>query len=207
MHSNDKYRGKYRIDSSRLKKYDYSLMGVYYFTIVTKGREHFFGEIIDRKMVLNEIGKIAWEQWLFTPKIRPDMNLDLIEFIVMPNHVHGLIYIGRNIYNTPANDVNTCQGGDAKHGVSTLDLTNMANLQYENTFGPQRKNLASIMRGLKSAITVNARKINYNFGWQERFNDRIVRNQNELNRINDYIRENPEKWDKNKNQDQSDLWL
>ncbi len=54
-----KYKGKYKIAGARLKNYDYSSKGAYYFTIVTNGREHFFGEIVDRKMILNKIGKIA----------------------------------------------------------------------------------------------------------------------------------------------------
>lgn len=72
-------------------------------------------------MRLNELGKIAEQEWLKTPSIRPDMNLELGEFIVMPNHFHGIIYIGNNKYNSPHQDDGDDRrdGRDAMHDVST----------------------------------------------------------------------------------------
>ncbi len=64
----EKFRGKYRIGSARLKNYDYSSNGAYLVTIVTKNRNHFFGEIVDKKMILNPIGKIVWDEWLISEK-------------------------------------------------------------------------------------------------------------------------------------------
>ncbi len=107
--SNKKFRGKYRIDSVRLKNFDYSSNGAYFITIVTKNRENFFGEIVNEEMNLSGIGEIVWNEWIKTPEIRPDMNLQMVEFVVMPNHVHGIIFIGENEYNN---------GRDAMLGVS-----------------------------------------------------------------------------------------
>ncbi len=122
------------------------------------------------------------EEWLKTPGIRPDMNLELGEFVVMPNHFHGVIFIGNNEYN----DVRNCK--DAMHRVSTDgDL-------YKNEFGRQSKNLSSIIRGFKSAVTVRARKINIDFGWQSRFHDHIIRNPKSYDVISQYIIDNPKKW-------------
>ncbi len=76
---------------------------------------------------------------------------------------------------------------------------------YKNKFGPQRKNLSSIIRGFKSAITKKSREILPNFAWQSRFHDRIIRNEQELNKIRQYIIDNPQMWERNRNNQR--LWL
>jgi hypothetical protein len=75
------------------------------------------------------------------------------------------------------------------HRVSTTNET-------KNTFGPQSKNLASIIRGFKSAVTVAARRIDPTFQWQSRFHDHIIRNEDSLQKITNYILLNPENWNK-----------
>ncbi|WP_445457702.1 transposase [Flavobacterium sp. HNIBRBA15423] len=110
----------------------------------------------------------------------------------MPNHFHGIIFIGNNAYN--GNDALQCR--DALQCVSTENPVskNKTNDGYKNQFGPQSKNLASIIRGFKSAVTVQARRINPNFGWQPRFHDHIIRNPNAYENISQYIIDNPKKW-------------
>lgn len=123
-------------------------------------------------MALSEIGEIADGEWLKTFKMRPDMNLWMGEYVVMPNHLHAIIGIGDNEYNTRGAD----RGGecrDAMHCVSTTGK----NQSPQNQFGPQRKNLSSIIRGFKIGVTKNARLINPDFGWQSRFHDHIIRDQ------------------------------
>lgn len=80
----EKFKNKYRIASARLQSWDYGSPGLYFITVNTKNREHYFGEIINDQMVLNELGIIVSTQWELTPEIRPDMNLGLVEYIVMP---------------------------------------------------------------------------------------------------------------------------
>ena len=80
MQNMDKYKNKYRIPSSRLQNWDYGSNAAYFITICTAGREHYFGKIANNKMQLFEIGRIAKNEWLKTPKIRPDMNLLLDKF-------------------------------------------------------------------------------------------------------------------------------
>ena len=82
---------KFHRRSIRLPNYDYSQSGAYFITICTHQREWLFGEILNEKMLLNEFGNIARNEWLETPKIRP--NIKLGEFIIMPNHIHGIIWI------------------------------------------------------------------------------------------------------------------
>jgi len=147
-------------------------------------------------MILSEIGEIARSEWLKTPEIRPDMNLKLDEFVIMPNHIHGIIQIGNNEYNTfDEKDYLDCGGRrDAMHGVSTSDTDGGLLQKRNNKPGPQRKNLSSIIRGFKSAVTTDARMINSDFGWQPRFYDSLIRDEESLNNIRRYIKENPRKW-------------
>ena len=202
--------------SHRLTGFNYASDGAYFITIVTKNREHFFGEIVDNKMVLNELGKIARDEWFKTPEIRPDMNLTMVEFVVMPNHIHGVIYIGENKFNMINTDkrrrdamhgVSTTMHGVSKmHGISQMHgLTDLNDDNYKNKFAPQRKNLSSIIRGYKSAVTKNSRKITPDFAWQRNYHDRIIRNDDELNRIREYIIYNPQMWERDRNN--RGLWL
>ena len=147
-------------------------------------------------MQLSEIGKIAETEWVKTVEIRPDMNLELGKFVVMPNHMHGIILIGKNEYNSS-------DDGDkrrhAMHCFSTTDGTNETSDSNEskkcvNQFGPQSKNLGSILRGYKSAVTSLARKQNIQFDWQARFHDHIIRSMDEYYRISNYILNNPANW-------------
>lgn len=96
----EKFRNKYRIPSSRWQQWDYRSEGIYFITICTKNRIHYFGEIENGKMILNELGEKVQEEWIKSIEIRPDMHLELGEFIVMPNHFHAVIIIGENKYNT-----------------------------------------------------------------------------------------------------------
>jgi putative transposase len=77
--------------SIRLPGYDYSSAGAYFITILTKHREHLFGEIQNGEMILNEIGQIAHNEWVKTQELRPNIELD--EFVIMPNHIHGIVII------------------------------------------------------------------------------------------------------------------
>jgi REP element-mobilizing transposase RayT len=271
---------------------------MYFVTINTKNRKHYFGDIAVHPTKLadirpTEIGKIAFSEWYKSMELRPDMNIELGEFVVMPNHIHGIIIIGANQYNrtstmnhvasprksamlggsgihdsasdindgtsdinddvpprksamlggsgihdsgsdmpdrsdthdgtsdinddaTPrksamlggsgihdsgsdmpdrsdthdgtshihntASAINRGCGRDAKRGVST------------NQFAPQSKNLSSIIRGYKSAVTTFARKNGIEFDWQPLFHEHIIRDMAAYHRISNYIINNPEKW-------------
>jgi len=113
----EKFDDRYRIPSARLPKWDYGGRGTYFVTICTENRIHYFGEIVEYKMQLTEIGKIAWQEWKKIPELRPDMNIRLGAYVVMPNHFHGIICIGNNAKDTPIEN-NDCK--DAMHRVSTF---------------------------------------------------------------------------------------
>ncbi len=211
----NKFQNKYRIPSARWKEWNYGDEGAYFVTICTKHREHYFGEIKNGQMQLSEIGKIAHDEWLKSMDIRPDMNLDMECFVIMPNHIHGIVVIGKNEYNSGADDYcrdamhgvsmeNNDSVSDAMHGVSTGNETEnkiewfreIETIPSANHFGPQSKNLASIMRGFKSAVTTTARELNISFGWQTRFHDHVIRDDDEFRRIAYYIEQNPLNWEK-----------
>jgi len=169
----DKFKNKYRLETTRLKEWNYDNIGYYFVTICTKNKVPYFGSVINGKVRLSEIGKIAYDELKKTPDIRKDMNVKLGEYVIMPNHIHCIIIIGENEYN--------CR--DAMHCVST------------NKFGPQSKNLPSLIRGFKSAVTKCAKIINPDFSWQSRYYEHIIRNEKSLEKISEYIINNPLKWD------------
>ncbi|MGQ1945597.1 transposase [Geofilum sp. OHC36d9] len=201
--SEEKFKHKYRIKSARHPDWDYANFGAYFVTICTHNRRCYFGDIIDGSMILSEIGKIVETEWLKTFEMRPDMNLQMGEYVIMPNHFHAIIIIGENEYNTKRGD-DGCGGGDdecgddgcgsrrdAMHCVSTPHPTPHPTT---NKFGPQSKNLASIIRGFKIGVTKNVHKIHPDFAWQSRFYDRIIRNNHEFENVRAYIYNNPQNW-------------
>jgi len=119
----ERFQDKYRIPSARLQNWDYGWNAIYFVTICTANRDDYFGEIKNGKMTLSEIGKIVEQEWIKTPVIRPDMNLELDAFVVMPNHFHAIIVIGENQYNVQPDadgrDAMHCVSEDAMHCVST----------------------------------------------------------------------------------------
>lgn len=186
--SDTKFNNKYRIPSARWADWDYGAEGAYFITICTAQREHYFGNIENGVMHYSELGEIAVKEWKKSTALRPDMELDMDCFQVMPNHIHGIVVIGVDCRDgVDCKDAMHCR--DAMHGVSTGE-------NCISTFGPQRKNLASIVRGFKSAVTMQARKLNLPFDWQARYHDRVIRDDDEFRRITAYIEQNPQNWEK-----------
>ncbi len=176
-----RFRQKYRIETTRLNGYDYSKPGNYFITICTKDRKPLFGEISDERIRLSETGKIVSECWSALPNHYQNIILD--EFIVMPNHIHGIIIIRNGLdYNS-------------KHGLSEF-------IRAFKSFSSRRINELrkskivdvgtvetglSVETGLRPVSTI----------WQPRFYDRVIRSDNELNRIRLYIKNNPKKIHRN----------
>ncbi len=153
---------KYQIKSIRANWWDYASNGNYFITICTKNMIPFFGKLVNEKVNLSEIGNIAQTNWEKISCYFPYVSLG--PYIIMPNHLHGII---------------------------TIEKSSYPNLIEDAKFGPQSGNLASIVRGYKSSVTIEARKLNLDFCWQARFYDRIIRDENELQNIIEYIYDNP----------------
>ena len=163
----------------------------YFVTICTNGREHYFGEVCDGQTQLTAVGECLKREIENTKTIRGDY-VEIPLYVIMPNHVHLIVIIHgqrrtdvrRDALNASAHTTNTDARG--------LADARSASLQQ---FGPQSENLGAVIRGIKSAVTRFARENNIPFAWQSRYHDHIVRSQNEMNRIAEYIEQNPARWE------------
>ena len=167
--------------SIRLKNYDYSQNGMYFVSVCAQNKECLFGKIINGKMELNDAGKIIAATWYDLPN--HNIGIELDEFIVMPNHVHGIIMI-------------VGAGSKPAQPVECSIQTNQIRAGLEPA--PTNIGLPEIVRQLK---TFSARKINQlrnNFGvpvWQRNYFEHVIRNEKSLGKIRKYISNNPCNWE------------
>ena len=170
----NKYQNKYRNESARLQSWDYGADAAYFITICTNGRTNYFGEILGSKqMKLSEIGQHVQKCWSDIPSHFPFVILDA--FIVMPDHIHGIIIINKQ--NVNDDTVGTQNFASLPKSIKSV--------RHKNKFGPQSQNLASIIRGFKIGITKYAKMNKIDFYWQSRYHDHIIRNEMELERLSD----------------------
>lgn len=176
----EKFQNKYRIASARHQHWDYASAAAYFITICVKDRECSFGEIKNGVMNLSGIGIIADIMWYEIKNHAK--NIELGDFVVMPNHMHGIIILNGNDSNV-----------ETRHALSLQQ-------QKQPTPGQQRfqnqgKNtLSSIVGGYKSAVTKHAHRLDFNFEWQPRFHDHIIRDEKSFQTISNYIVNNPSNW-------------
>ncbi|MFH5833848.1 transposase [Halalkalibaculum sp. DA384] len=171
--------------SIRLKGWDYRNPGLYFVTICTKDRQHHFGEIRDGIMGLSVPGCLAWHYWRQIPSHQSNVVLD--EFVVMPNHLHGIVGIEFQEADSKDQPVGTL------HATSPQDEDEVQDEM--SSISPDAGSLSTIIRSYKSAITrwCNRNGHEY-FAWQSRFYDHIIRNEKALHRIRKYILNNPLRW-------------
>jgi REP element-mobilizing transposase RayT len=168
----------------RLQDFDYSSVGAYFITICTKNRGNFFGKIVNDEMILNKSGEILKNVWENLSKHYESCVLD--EYIVMPNHFHGIIFL-RNVVGDgfkPSHKIYPIS--EIIRGLKTFSSRNI-NLHLKEEFFKRT--------GLKPVPTENMEK----FQWQRSFHDRIIRDDEELKNITEYIKMNPENWEKDEN--------
>lgn len=185
--------------SIRLKKYDYSQNGAYFVTICTQNRECLLGNIIDRKMVLNDAGRMINDWWLQIPQRFENVTLD--EYQIMPNHLHGII---------------TIDNGRTRGSAPTITFTPTTSLSTvgvdlcvnpNDTTNRSQQLLFRIIRWFKTMSTNeyirNVKNNNWNpFDkrlWQRNYYEHIVRDEDDLNKIREYIKNNPQMWDRDRN--------
>ena len=208
----DKFNNQYRISSARLSVYDYGQNGAYFITICTKNRIHFFGEIVDREMVFNEIGNLAHSYWQEIPNHFP--YIELGNFVIMPNHIHGILIINKNtdnwddgtlqdhisgtlqddIVETLHCNVSTAMNESPSLQTPIPPTTNTTNNQKMADISPKSGIISAIIRSYKSIVTKHARYIEPEFEWQSRFHDHVIRNETSLNNIQNYIENNLANW-------------
>jgi len=188
------YKFNYRFNpkSNRLENYNYSENWWYFITICTKDRQKYFGEIIDGEMILNEYWRIVEKYYYEIPDHFDYVIID--EIVIMPNHIHFVIFINKDV-------------GIINRDVAVLHLYNDDNnleKEYFSKISPKKWSIWTIIRSFKSICTKEINKIQNNifFAWQKNYYDRIIRNEDELNRIRKYIFENPLKWELEKDNEQ-----
>ena len=173
----------HRRKSIRLQGYDYSQAGAYFITVCTHNRVPLFGEIVDGVMVLNTAGQIVEKCWYAIPEHFPQVTLD--EFVVMPNHVHGIITVGANNhlpqhYLPLPSDETPIQSNEPprplQHGTS--------------------RTIGSMVRGFKIGVTRWFRaNTDIHAVWQRNYYEHIIRSEDAYLKIAEYIQTNPQRWE------------
>ncbi|MBK7097629.1 MAG: transposase [Sphingobacteriales bacterium] len=215
----EKFAGKYRIESNRLKGWDYAGNGYYFITLVTQNRECILGEIKNGQMILSDFGKIVQSQWLKSFEIRQELFLD--EYIIMPNHLHAIVVL-QKMDDKNTNDLGNVVVVVEAHGRAPLQQPNpqQPNPQQPksetqpNPHSPQPphlirkpKSISSFMAGFKSGVNskiddyIDDNKLvipkynRHNHFFQPNYHDHIIRNRDEYLRIKKYIINNPKNWE------------
>lgn len=209
----EKFRNQYRIASARLNSWDYGSDGFYFITICTAGRNHFFGEVQNGEMTLSGLGVLAERYWMEIPVHFPFVTLG--NFVVMPNHVHGILMIDKHpidamggggvIVETPNLGVLELPHETAietpKLGVSTGNPTTNPPGRRRTTAASEKwrpATLGVIINQYKRMVTIECRKKNPAYAWQSRFYDHIIRDVRSYENIHEYILTNPARWKKDK---------
>ena len=198
-----------------MKEFDYSSAGAYYITLCSFERNNIFGTIENGQILLNECGEIIKTEWLKTPEIRSEIELD--EYVIMPNHFHGIIWIDRRgtmhraptectlseyeenrgtMHRAPTNGQGTNEGcingKGTKHRAPTVEQ-----------FGkPTSNTIPTIIRGFKSSVTKQFNILRNNPGipiWQRNYYEHVIRDDRDLLIIRQYIRNNPQNWEEDEN--------
>lgn len=176
---------KYKRRSLRLPEYDYTQPGAYFVTICTWQRRSLFGEVLDGTLILNRSGQIARDQWI---RLRIRFPLvDFSKFVIMPNHVHGIIWIASEMVSA----------GDKLTNPSKTGLPHYAN--YNNQITPH--SLGAIVRAYKSSVTWRLHALDQSTRvpiWQRNFYEHIIRDEQDWQNISDYIDTNPIKWEQDR---------
>ena len=179
--------------SIRLKGYDYSQCGAYFITICTQNRENYLGRILNGQIELNDIGQIVEQCWLETQKRFENIFID--QFIIMPNHFHGIVIIKNNPINHRRGLINQTPTTHQTPTTQQIPTTEKWILQKN-----PKLVLGKIIRSYKASAS---RLIHLNgfhhFRWQQNYYEHIIRNKYELNRIREYIINNPIQWELDRN--------
>jgi putative transposase len=193
---------KHHRHSIRLKGYDYTQPGAYFITVVSHNRESIFGEIVDGEMRLNRYGCITQREWERLPRRFPNIHLDA--FIVMPNHIHGIIIINDDYRtgtapNRVTKELESLRRAPTTHNRIIMESESPRHAPTREQFGkPVPRSIPTIMRSYKSAVTqsINIHRLSPGLPvWQRNYYEHIVRDEVELTRIRQYIFDNPLRWE------------
>lgn len=171
------YIEKRRRKQIRLSGFDYSSNNCYFITICVKQKECLFGNVVNQKMVLSDAGLIANKCWQEIPLHYQNVILD--EYVVMPNHIHGILVIDKN------------------ESVGVQYIEPLHRNEFQKIISGS---IGAIVRGYKIGVTKWFRRnTDHHDLWQRLFYDHIIRNERSLNFIREYIRNNPKNWESDRN--------
>lgn len=162
-------------------------------TVVSLRRDFLFGDVVDRKMRLNDLGRIVWEEWFKTAALRPYLELWEDEFVVMPNHAHGIIWIVDNMVGARRRRAPTTEERFGKPVAGSIPTIIRA-FKSAVTYRANRE--LTSQAGIQSASAVSGPGVPDNSAniWQRNYYEHIVRNQTDYERIAGYILANPSNW-------------
>jgi REP element-mobilizing transposase RayT len=170
-----------------LRGYDYALPGAYFVTICAYNRECLFGLVLGSSVRLNEFGHIVEAEWLNTSLVRPLVEVD--QFIVMPNHLHGIVVIHEEVSSNPS------VGATRRVAPTRVAPT-------VHPIGPAPGSLGAIVGQFKSVVTKRINALRGTPGasvWQRNYYEHVIRSEYDMNRVREYIANNPIKWDSDRN--------
>ena len=167
--------------------HEYNWYGSYFITICTASKVHYFGAIKDLEVQLSNLGQIAFKCWKELESHFKDIEID--EFIVMPNHVHGILHL---LPDERFDDVND----KFDHSISNLNVGTNHGLSLQ--IKRMNERLPNIIKQYKSSVTrlIRQNSGDYDFAWQRSYHDRIIRDEHEMSLIRQYIYNNPINWHK-----------
>ncbi|MDD3860098.1 MAG: hypothetical protein PHW83_07860 [Bacteroidales bacterium] len=199
----NKFRNKYRIGSHRKPHWDYSSDAFYFLTIITQHRKCNLGEIKSETIIFSDFGKIVEIEWLKSFEIRNELLLH--EFVIMPNHIHAIVEI-KNEKNVIGGCTVETHGRAFLPIAPELPITNKLLSIKRNPPIRLPKSISSFIAGFKSAVNTNIddyidkHKLSIpkynrnNHFFQPNYHDHIIRDNNEYQRIQNYILNNPKNW-------------
>lgn len=209
------YKNKYRVESNRMPKWDYSGNGIYFITIIVQNRKCLLGEIKDQKMIFSDFGKIVLSEWNKSFKMRQELYLDEVQ--VMPNHLHAIVVISKKYSFRPEDMYDGGFPVETQEDISLVETQEdgplvethgRASLQdnIQSKIYRKPKSISSFISGFKSVVTtkiddfidshnLQIEKFNQrNKFWQSNYHDHVIRNKKEYWKIKNYIKSNPQKW-------------
>ena len=169
----------------RVQGYDYTQAGAYFITICTRDRECLLGKVVNGKVQLNDTGRLVESVWLQTATVRPDIELDA--YVVMPNHFHAIFFI----HETPG-------VAGATHRVAPTKNYPAAVGKTHRPIGPKPRSVGVIIAQFKSLVTKRINLTQQNLEgsvWQRNYYEHVIRDEESLNRICEYIFTNALRWD------------
>ncbi len=188
---NDKYKDKYRINSTRFHDWNYRESAAYFITICTEKQENYFGYVEKEQMVLSPLGAIANVLWY---EIKHHAkNIQLGEYVVMPNHLHGILILNNEEFIEK--NVKEIVTSKVMFSVETLHATSLPKNRRMSLISPKPNSISTIIRSYKSAVTKHAHRLGFEFEWQSRFYDYVIRGIKSYENISKYIIYNPVNWD------------